>query len=181
MIDYQTLARMTAGYLETAEWADKPDGSNARFSPREKALAASMVRAFCIVAYPLVVQALRHVSPERLGGDFWLTRCGHGVGFDDRAELAETGADFLGPFLDRDGKEYRPDGESLADALSSVAYGTHGAISPFAYPSLTAWRGWLNFDDIDPFEPWEQCPWGFWRSFREQYAGTVPPRADDSA
>lgn len=176
MIDSKTLDRMTAGYCNVAEWCERPEGTNARISPAQKRLARSMVRAWCIAGYPLIRAALERVSPEQLGGDFWLTRCGHGVGFEDRAELSEWGApEGLAPFRDRDGKEYRPDGESLADALSALAYGTAAAISPFAYPSLTYYAGWLTFDDVDPFEPWDACPWGFWRSFREEYAGTVPP------
>lgn len=176
MIDSKTLDRMTAGYCATAEWCERPEGTNARISPAQKRLARSMVRAWCIAGYPVIREALRRVRPEQLGGDFWLTRCGSGAGFEDRPELSEWGApEGLAPFRDRDGKEYRPDGESLADALSALTYGTAGAISPFAYPSLDYFAGWLTFSDVDPFEPWDACPWGFWRSFREQYAGTVPP------
>lgn len=176
MIDSKTLDRMTAGYCATAEWCERPEGTNTRISPAQKRLARSMVRAWCIAGYPVIREALRRVTPEQLGGDFWLDRCGHGVGFKDRPKLDEWGApEGLAPFRDRDGKEYRPDGDSLADALSALTYGTAGAISPFAYPSLDYFAGWLTFSDVDPFEPWDECPWGFWRSFREQYAGTVPP------
>jgi hypothetical protein len=170
MIDTKTIDAMARGYLECAAWADAPEGSRARFSKESERIARQMVRAFCIVAEPLIVQALEYSSPYRLGFCLWLTRCGHGSGFWDEGTLSIDPAAPL-TLRDRENKPYTwAEGATLGDALSAACYGTDEAIAPFAYPSLDAWRGWLTFTDVDPFKPWPDCPSQFWRQFRIEHA-----------
>lgn len=139
------VSRAVAGYLKCVAWADAPEGSQARFPAAERERAARDVADFVTACGGLATQAFAAIgySPERFGHDFWLTRCGHGAGFWDRDELMGEHVEGF-PVPDRDGKPYTPAG-TLGDALSAVAYGTDAAISRFAYPSLTAYRGWLYF------------------------------------
>ena len=77
-----TLARIVAGYLGCAAWADAPEGSRARFTAAATRDAGAVCAAFVAYIGPdLAAQALQCVSPERFGHDLWLTRCGHGAGF----------------------------------------------------------------------------------------------------
>jgi len=162
-----TLDSVTAGYLETAEWADKPEGSNARFSRAEQATARRVCAAFLQCIGPLADQAceLDAYGARQLGADFWLSRCGHGVGFRDRDAL-DVPAVNAPPMLDRDARPMLPDGPSLRDALQACAYGTRGAISGFAYPCLEAWRGWLSVEGSAEHAMRGHAPtWEFWRAF----------------
>lgn len=139
------IEKMLVGYLEAARWADAPEGSLARFPKSEIEKARADCLAFIAACGPLVDKAVSLYSAEQFGCDFWLTRCGHGVGFWDRHEL-DTPAGFCVTYLDRDGRTFATDpDESLGDALTAIAYGrTH--ISKFAYASLSAYRGWLYFE-----------------------------------
>lgn len=141
----EQLDRMVDGYLECAAWADKPEGSSARFPASEKAKARKACQAFVDACGPLVDQALRQpgYSAERFGHDFWLTRCGHGTGYWDRDELKVDTA-FNVTFPDRDKRtQATGPGVELGDSLSAVCYGTSDYISPFAYAGVDAYRGWL--------------------------------------
>ena len=142
----QIIEKMLSGYLECATWADAPEGSNARFPKSQITKARNDCAEFLAACGPLAHCAINLYGAERFGNDFWLTRCGHGTGFWDREELAEKCPQNWFA-VDRDGASYSTAecGESLGDALTAIAYG--GAyISKFAYPSLTAYRGWLYFD-----------------------------------
>lgn len=142
------LDQVVDGYLEAAEWADKPEGSNARFPKSQIEKARVDCAEFIAACGPLADQAvgLPGYSCVQFGRDFWLTRCGHGVGFWDRKELEEKPVQNWFA-VDRNGKQYliNERGETLGDYLSAIAYG--GAhISKFAYASLDAYRGWLYFN-----------------------------------
>lgn len=167
------VAAMVRGYLACAEWADKPEGSNARIPASQHPAAHAVVRAFLQVSEPLMLQALQVRDADHLGHDLWLTRGGHGTGFWDRPELEVAPCTVL-TVRDRDDKPYLSSerGETLGDALSAIAYGTAGAISPFAYPSLTAFRGWLYFDDFNACPPAGYVPpWAFWQAWHEMNKG----------
>ncbi len=139
------LELMTRGYLETAQWADAPEGSRARFSNSAKESAAQDCEAFAKQCGALIREAIKAgATLERIGGDFWLDRCGHGAGATDR-EYADVPTE--GRYKGRarfDGPEYEA-GTTLGDALHDIAYGTNAHISNFAYASLTAYGGWLDF------------------------------------
>lgn len=139
--------RMVDGYLEAAEWADKPDGSHARFCSSAIERARLDCRAFVDLCGPLAEKAINlpGYSAVIFGRDFWLTRVGHGVGFRDRNVL-KVAPGFNVTFLDREGytQVVNPDME-LGDALSLIAYGDSRFISAFAYAELYAARGWLYF------------------------------------
>lgn len=75
---------MVKGYLEAAEFADKPEGCD-----RCEFNKASIRRAArdCSAFLASLSEGARELADTRDGGrDFWFTRCGHGVGFweDDR-------------------------------------------------------------------------------------------------
>lgn len=106
------------GYLVCAQWADAPEGSNARFSNAAKAKARVDCLEFIATCGPLFYAALEHRDAEHLGHDFWLSRRGAGTGFWDRKELEV---------------------DDLGDDLHKLAKG-------FGDCSLYAERGWLNFD-----------------------------------
>lgn len=139
--------QMVDGYLEAAEWADKPEGSIARFCKESVDRARLDCQKFVDACGPLAEQSVYRwgYSAVQFGRDFWLTRAGHGVGFWDR-EALETPAGFNVTFFDRDGKTQavNPDME-LGEALSLIAYGNSQFISAFAYAELYAARGWLYF------------------------------------
>lgn len=141
------IERMVGAYLKCAEWADKPEGSNARFSKAAIAKARHDCAEFIKACGPLAEQAARLTNSVLLGHDFWLSRCGHGAGFWDRCELKVAPCCAV-TAVDRDGATYDPSqqGDLLGDVLAGVAYGTRNHISRFAYPSLTACRGWLYFE-----------------------------------
>lgn len=161
------IERIIDGYLECAAWADSPEDSRARFPHKARDTARVIVGAFLTIAGPLVSQAIGRpgYSPERFGHDLWLTRTGSGTGFWDRAELECPPVSRV-PFVDRDGKPRKWGADAtLGEALSAIAYGDEW-ISPFAYPGLTAYRGWLYFDDDvsitlarEGREPWAR-QWG---------------------
>lgn len=170
-----TAARIVAGYLECAAWADAPEGSAARFTAAARHQAAAVCAAFVEYVGPeLTAQALDAVgySPERFGHDFWLTRCGHGAGFWDRDEL-DAPACTLPALRDRDGhpspimQRGKPAAAAdLGDVLSAAAYGTDSTISPFAYPSLQAYGGWLTFADSAGFAlTGGPNVWPFWQQW----------------
>jgi hypothetical protein len=143
------LGHVLKGYLECAKWADCPEESpNARFTKSAIETARKDCAEFLAACGPLYFQAINcdGYSATQFGHDFWLTRCGHGVGFWDRDELQEKAIQNWFA-TDRNGKTYTLNdrGDSLGDYLSAVAYGDNAHISKFAYPSLTAWRGWLYF------------------------------------
>ena len=110
------------GYLECAEWADKPEGSAARFPADSQTRAARDCAAFVQACGPLAERALmaRGYSATRFGHDFWLSRSGHGAGFFDRSELDASG---------------------LGDALQEKA-------RAFGSVDMYAARGWLYFEGV---------------------------------
>lgn len=142
------LNHVLTGYLECAEWADKPEASRARFTKSAIDTARQDCAEFIAACGPLFFQAINRpgYDAQRFGHDFWLTRCGHGAGFWDRNELAEKAIQNW-QALDRNGKQYLINGrgETLGDYLSAIAYGDSAHISKFAYPTLQAYRGWLYF------------------------------------
>lgn len=92
------LAEFVKGYLETAIFADSPEGylptgryregdiSISRVTKASRAKAIEDCKAFlakCGKDYDAM-------SPWDMGSNFWYTRNGHGVGFWDR-DLEETG------------------------------------------------------------------------------------------
>lgn len=163
-----TLPRIVAGYLECAQWADAPEGSGARFTHAARDVAAQVCAAFVEYIGPdLTAQAVDLQGPEQFGCDLWLTRCGHGAGFWDRDALQVPPA-ALPELKDRNGRPMPATerGATLGDILSVAAYG--GAhISPFAYPDLCAYRGWLTFSDSAGFAlTGGPCVWGFWQAWR---------------
>lgn len=149
MIAESLIDQITAGFLECAEWADKPENSRARFPSTQSPRARAYVVKFVNSCLPLAWQALDCTdgySPEQFGRDVWLTQAGHGCGFWDRPELEQPAKDQL-ELIDRNGKPYTySKGATLGDALTAAVYGTDSAISPFAYRSLSAYRGWLYLD-----------------------------------
>jgi hypothetical protein len=142
------INRIVKGYLACAEWADKPEGSNARFTKSSIEEARADCLEFTNQCGLLFYQAINcdDYSAEQFGSDFWLTRCGHGAGFWDREQLQEKAIQNWFA-LDRDGKQYLINGrgDSLGDYLSAIAYGDSSHISKFAYAELQAYRGWLYF------------------------------------
>ena len=143
----QHLGDMTCGYLDCAQWADKPEGSNARFTKSAIDAARHDCTEFLLACGPLADQAIDAYGASRFGHDFWLTRCGHGAGYWDRDELQiePCTTDIIA--IDRNGKHYGAmlRGNELGDVLSNIAYGNSPNISKFAYASLDAYRGWLYF------------------------------------
>jgi hypothetical protein len=138
--------KFVAGYLECAAWADAPEDSNARFTNAAKREAADVCREFIEACGPLINQAAEVRDWSYLGRDFWLSRCGHGTGFWDREELTALQPCALVYGVERwGGGCFSIDAGDLGRALGDIAYGTHNAISRFAYPSLVAYRGWLEF------------------------------------
>ena len=177
---------MTRGYLECAAWADAPEGSAARFPAAQRAVARAVVAAFVAYVPQLVHAALEHCDAEHMGHDLWLTRTGAGTGFWDRDELAGPPPCVL-TLRDRHGVPYLSSGrgETLGDALSAAAYGTAGAIAPWAYPSLAAYRGWLYFDgtadyvlrapsEVNATEHWPGPFWATYRNGTMQRAEVAP-------
>lgn len=116
--DNEIVNSFVEGYLICAAWADAPEGSNARFSKRAKEQALVDCQDFIATCRELFFEALEWRDAEHLGHDFWLSRCGHGTGFWDRAELEVDG---------------------IGDDL-------HAKAEVFRGVSLYAERGWLNFD-----------------------------------
>lgn len=109
------------GYLVCAEWADAPEGSNARFSNAEKRAARNDCLEFIATCGPLFYEALEHRDAEHLGHDFWLTRTRAGTGFWDRDEL-----------------EINDIGKDLTTLVEERGFRS--------YTSLYASRGWLYFE-----------------------------------
>lgn len=171
------LAEMLRGYIECAEWADKPEESRARFPNAQKDIAGAVLAAFCEYAGPLVTAALDNGMPAaRFGNRFWLTRCGHGTGFWDDEYLQDVPLpdDCKGHILrDRDNRpfEWQARGDSIGDALSAAAYGTSGAISPFAYPSFLTYRGWYGIEGSAEYAVCRHSPdtWEFWRAWNDAH------------
>lgn len=147
MTDSQ-ISEMVAGYMEAAEWADKPEGSKARFPKSQIEAAHADCLSFVNDCGMLADKAisLPGYSAVQFGRDFWLNRCGHGVGFWDREELkVDTPCNVT--FFDRDKRTQAVNpGMELGDSLSTISYGDNRFISRFAYASLTAYRGWLYFE-----------------------------------
>lgn len=144
-MDRKILDKIVDGYLEAAEFTDTPEGGHARFPKSEIAKALNICRLFVDACGVLAVLALdsEGYTPEQFGRDFWLTRCGHGTGYWDRDELTGVIGD---PFVcvDRIERKWTLDaGTTLGRALSVVAYGNGGMISPFAYAYVYAVNGWL--------------------------------------
>jgi hypothetical protein len=173
MQNQSTIARIVAGYLECAEWADKPENSAARFTSETRETAEKVIRVFLQVSGPCAAQALRvdGYSPEQFGHDLWLTRGGHGTGFWDRDELDVPPIIPQQSAPDRNGA-HKPltehDASTIGRILSAFAYGTGSAISPFFGADLDAYRGWFYIDGSAEF--WAKgnaSPWGFWQSFNE--------------
>lgn len=141
------LDEIVSGYLEAAHWTDTPENSQARFPSAEIEKAHKDCAAFVDDCGGLFEQAMAvdGYSARQFGRDFWLTRCGHGVGFWDRDELKIPAREQV-IFLDRDGKTQATDaGDNLGDALSTVAYGNDRFISRFAHAGVSVYRGWLYF------------------------------------
>jgi hypothetical protein len=103
-------------YLETAEWADKPEDENwdeAAWS-WEALLKAENDCALFRRAAAVSIQDLDH-SLDQFAHDFWLTRQGHGCGFwdgnypephdDALTALCEIFGE-LNPYLGDDGRIY---------------------------------------------------------------------------
>lgn len=82
------LDSMVDAYVETALWAsdDSDDGDGGELSTAEGLESQSLVdaRAECLAFARLAGSDACLVSARELGGDFFLTRCGHGSGFWDR-------------------------------------------------------------------------------------------------
>lgn len=151
MLTESLIDQITAGFLESAAWADAPENSRARFPNSQRVKARAYIVRFCNSCMPLAWQALDCTdgySAEQFGRDVWLNQAGHGVGFWDRKELETPAKDRI-TLKDRNGKPYTyPADATLGDALSAAVYGTNNAISPFAYRSLYACRGWLYFEGL---------------------------------
>jgi hypothetical protein len=81
---------MTRAYLECALWSstgddDEPldkDYAIEDLAPEAIAKAAEDCAKFAAMAAHHIEAS--GLTPESVGHDFWLTRCGHGVGFWDR-------------------------------------------------------------------------------------------------
>lgn len=79
------MDHFTDSYLETAEWADKPDGedwSGAEWSDQAMAIAESDCQKFQDRARE-IIERLEEGAQYHFAHDFWLTRQGHGAGFWD--------------------------------------------------------------------------------------------------
>lgn len=147
-MDNNQLAEMVSGYLEAVEWADKPENSSARFSKSQIEKAHVDCQSFvndCGILADMAIEQPGY-SAVQFGRDFWLNRCGHGVGFWDRDELkVDTPCNVT--FFDRDKRTQAVNpGMELGDSLSTISYGNNLFISRFAYASLAAYRGWLYFE-----------------------------------
>lgn len=105
-----------AGYLEAAMWADGPrddetgDVDDNAPDPEGEELAA-MARDACAwyaANFGMLSRAADCVGYDwgRAGHDFWLTRCGHGVGYWDRDELPDDIRDALTEASKRAGEAY---------------------------------------------------------------------------
>lgn len=140
----ETIYSVIRGYLACAEWADKPEGSNARFSAAARYRADDDCRAFIDACGSLADAAIESYGPERFGHDFWLTRNGHGAGFWDRNELKAPNPDPV-PFVDRNGAPCLGTADTLGEALSIIARGNRESFSMFDGCDLYASRGWMYF------------------------------------
>jgi hypothetical protein len=87
------LTRMTAAYLECAEWTDcGPDSEELQdhsgFAPEARAAAEEACADFLSYCEgeDLGDTLRAGWDPEQAGHDFWLSRNGHGAGFFDRGE-----------------------------------------------------------------------------------------------
>ncbi len=85
-------------YLETAEWADGPEGaSDFYWSPEALERATADCERFIERAGDLVSP-----DPSQAAHDFWLTRNGHGAGFWD-GDWPEPAATVLTALADKFG------------------------------------------------------------------------------
>ena len=141
------LDRVVNGYLTCAAWVDKPEGANPRWPKASIEKARDDCERFIAACGPLFNQAMEQTgyTPEQFGHDFWLTRCGHGTGYWDRDSLNVL-TSFCITFPDRNGHIHATSLEdTLGQSLTLICYGGT-FISPFAYPSLSTYRGWFYFD-----------------------------------
>ena len=91
---------MTASYLETAEWADKPEESEvyAEFDIHSGRQARADCESFAYATHPWLCGDCETdgtiIDWERAGHNFYLSRCGHGAGFFD-CDLVKPYGDLL--------------------------------------------------------------------------------------
>lgn len=90
----------------------------------------------------LALSPMSGYSEEEAGRDFWFTRQGHGVGFQDRKELSldvgkmPDGTLLAGSEAEEAGAELQGSlGELLSDAAQS-----------FGEATVQAWRGWIHYN-----------------------------------
>jgi len=87
-----TDARFLDGYLEAmafTDFASDDECADCDLSDELRDRAKADCEAFQRDAAELLAEAYARddYGAEQAGRDFWLTRCGHGVGFWDRCEL----------------------------------------------------------------------------------------------
>lgn len=160
---FETMVRH---YLICAHWSSiEEENPDATFTRAAVMQACEDCLAFvhqCGPLLGLVVNADGYgshpdcgdVAPNlaAMGHDFWLTRCGYGVGFSDRDALQfEHGMpDARGVArhelctINGDKTEYELPA-MLGDALHDIAYGNTEHISQFADADVHAYNGWINF------------------------------------
>ncbi len=88
------IEEFVRAYVEAALWSTTDDNEvpmDTNYGPEDMAEEAmAEATAECCVFWDENIQDLEGLDPAQAGHDFWLTRCGHGVGFWDR-DLGELG------------------------------------------------------------------------------------------
>ncbi len=170
-VNKQFVQTMAQHYLMCAAWADGPEETRARWPIAEIQTAEKVCAVFLEYCGAELINAAiaAGFSAERMGHDFWLTRCGHGAGFWDRNELA---VEFTpaSPYTlkDRDGKPYTlQPGLLIGEALTVAAYGEANCIAPFAYPDLETYKGWHHITGAAEYSMGGAAVWwDFWKEWR---------------
>jgi phage-related protein len=91
------VARMSAAYLDTADWADGPEamadaeGTEAEECHGWHREAMAEADRICGAFYLANADDLEGADPRQAGHDLWLTRNGHGAGFWDGGWPDEAG------------------------------------------------------------------------------------------
>lgn len=80
--------KVVDAYIECGLWADAEDADISEVDSLDIARIREDCIDFCAAAN--AGSLLAGLSPEQVGHDFYLTRCGHGAGFWDRG-LGEQG------------------------------------------------------------------------------------------
>ena len=99
----QEIEQFVSSYIQAALWSYVDDGDEPLdlnydkddLAPETLASMRLDCKAFIDVNGIPKYNDAQYTDAEKAGHDFWLTRCGHGAGFWDRAELSKQDQDRL--------------------------------------------------------------------------------------